>query len=214
MPRKPRIFQSVYPYNVSMRAWNRKEFAPDLDRIWSFSGDLLWFCSHAFNVEIHSYVMMPNHYHMIVRTPDANLDKFMNYFNREFSRELSYCNKQINQQFGTRYFSEVIDNTNSYSNIYRYIYRNPIEAHLCGFVEEYKYSSIQFVLGEERAAFPIYDTHFETLESRDQTLVWLNTNYKSDEFFSLRQSLGSSMSEKSGKSEKCQALLSGNSQYL
>jgi REP element-mobilizing transposase RayT len=218
MPRKPRIFQSIYPYNVSSRAWNRREFAADLERVWSFSGDLLWFCSHAFNVQIHSYVLMPNHYHLLVRTPDANLDKFMNYFNRELSRELSYGNRQINQQFGSRYFAEVIDNQISYSNVYRYIYRNPVEAHLCGFVEEYQYSSIQYVLGNERAAFPIFDTHFETLQGREQTLDWLNTSYKHQEFFplraSLKGSLPASVSERSGKSGKCQALLSGNSQNL
>jgi len=30
----------------------------------------------AFNVEVHCYILMSNHFHFLLKTPDANLSRF------------------------------------------------------------------------------------------------------------------------------------------
>lgn len=178
MPRSIRPLQSNYPYHVNIRAINRFDFVPNIENLWNFSSDLLLFCSYAFKVQVHAFVLMSNHYHLIVNTPDANLDKFMNYFNRELSREITYLTGRINQKYGARYHSTVIGDLSYYHNVYKYVYRNPVEAKICNKVEEYKYSSLNFILGRERYRFPLYDTYFEQIEDYWSNLSWLNTSYE------------------------------------
>lgn len=180
MPRAKRILQEHYPYHVSLRGIGRNPFPMEMPRLWRFSSDLLLFCSRAFNVEIHSFVLMTNHYHMLVRTPDCNLSKFMNYFNRELSREITYASGRINQKFGARYHASIIWQTRYYHSVYKYVYRNPVRAGLCERVEDYPYSSLNFLLGRERYLFPVYETYFEKVEDHLNNLNWLNTPFENE----------------------------------
>ena len=52
-----------------------------------------------FNIEVHSYCLMTNHYHLLIKTPDANLGRAMKhinglytqYFNREHIIQMVRC---------------------------------------------------------------------------------------------------------------------------
>lgn len=148
----------------------------------------LHFCSFAFQIEIHAFVLMKNHYHLIVRTPEANLSQFMCYFNRELAKELNRTTGRINQTFGNRYFASIAKDPRYYLTLYRYVYRNPIEAKACHKVEDYPYSSIQHVLGYRKMEFPVFD--FPIVEGQwRQNLEWLNSDYKKDEKEQIRNAL-------------------------
>lgn len=189
MPRSKRVLQTDYPYHVTLRAIQRHEFNVNIENLWSFSCDMLLFCSYAFKVEIHSFVLMNNHYHMLVRTPLANLDKFLNYFNRELSREITYKSGQINQKFGARYHSSIVSDNRYYHAVYKYIYRNPVEAKICDKVQDYKFSSLNFLTCREAYRFPIFDTYFERIEDHWNNLAWLNYDYEQDEKIKIKKAL-------------------------
>lgn len=161
----------------------------DMDQLWCFSSDLLLFCSYAFKIEIQAFVLMTNHYHLLVRTPEANLDKFMNYFNRELSREITYKTGRINQKFGARYHSSIISDLRYYHNVYKYIYRNPVEVKICDHVQDYKFSSLNFVLGRDLYKFPVFDTYFENIEDHWNQLAWLNTPHEKSLLKHIRSGL-------------------------
>lgn len=162
---------------------------PKADELWSYACDLLLFCTYVFKIEIHSFVLMNNHYHMIVRTPDANIDKFMFYFNRELSREIGRLNGSINHRFGSRYSASVISDVRYYHNAYKYVYRNPVEAGACQKVEDYKYSSLNFPLGNEIYRFPIFDSYFDSIIDTWPRLDWLNSTYAQQEFLQIKRAL-------------------------
>ena len=188
MPRALRVSQSEFPYHVTSRIVNKELFHVDMDRLWNFMSMRLHFCSFAFEIESHAFVLMNNHYHLIVRTPKANLSQFMCYFNRELSKELNRTTKRINQTFGCRYYASIVRDPRYYLTLYRYVYRNPVEANACQNVEDYKYSSLQQVLGKTKLDFPIFD--FPIIESQAMNnLAWLNQNYKKDEKTLIRKSL-------------------------
>ena len=181
MPRANRILQADFPYHVRLRSINKMTFEMPLGDLWDFSCDLLLFCTYAFKIEIHAFVLMNNHYHMILRTPNANLDKFMSYFNKCLSREIGFKTSRINQKFGGRYRASIISDLSYYHHAYKYVYRNPVEAKVCDLTEDYRYSSINFVLGRDSYRFPVFDSYFQDIEDHWPVLSWLNTSYKSDE---------------------------------
>lgn len=191
MGRLNRILQSEYPYHVTMRTNNKVNFEVDLDLLWEYICDQLLFCSHAFKIEIHNFVLMSNHYHMMIRTPDANLDKFMRHFNRELSREITYKTGCINHKFGGRYHASVIDDLNYYSTAYKYVYRNPMQAGVCSSVQNYKYSSLEFILCKQAYRFPVFDSYFDSINSYEQNLSWLNTSFSEIEYFNIKSALKS-----------------------
>jgi putative transposase len=189
MPRARRVLQPTFPYHVTLRSINRIHFEIEPQLLWSFACDLLLFCTYAFKIEIHSFVLMSNHYHMIIRTPESNLDKFMNYFNRELSREISSKSGRINQNFGSRYHASVIGNLAYYGHAYKYVYRNPVQSQMCERVQDYTLSSLSFITGLQSYKFPIFDTYFEHLSDYDLNLAWLNQNYSPEHYYKIERAL-------------------------
>lgn len=189
MPRAKRVLQSIYPYHVTLRSINKMHFELGADVLWDYICDQLLFCTYAFKIEIHSFVLMSNHYHMIVRTPNSNIDKFMNYFNRELSREISLKTGRLNQKFGNRYYSTIIDNLAYYGHAYKYVYRNPVESLMCLNVQDYDYSSLSFITGRQPYRFPIFDTYFDTAMSYEPNIAWLNLHYSPNQHYEIKSAL-------------------------
>jgi putative transposase len=180
MPRKKFIASQEFPYHVSARCINKEWFALPMGEVWSVFSDYLFFIHHAFGVQIHSFVLMNNHFHMIVRTPLMNLDSAMNYFMRETSRIIGNRSGRINQVYGGPYHWSLIKSPIYFLHAYKYVYRNPIEAGLINNVEEYKYSTLRVLLGCQHSIIPIEND--ETLfPDFIEQLKWLNYAYPSEE---------------------------------
>jgi putative transposase len=175
MARKKTILQSVFPYHITARCINQEWFELDLELVWSIFGDYLTILKYEFNFEIISFVLLNNHFHMLVKTPDANLSEGMNYFMREVSREISYKSGRINQTFGGPYHWCLLDSYRYFLNSYKYVYRNPVEAGLATTCESYSYSSLSRLLGFRRINFPIEtDTILLNPDFQIEALHWLN----------------------------------------
>ena len=89
MARPLRIqFENAY-YHVTCRGNARQEiYAQDLDR--SVFLRLLARSAEVYQVEVLAYVLMANHFHLLVKTPRANLQEFMRHFNISYT---SYFNR-------------------------------------------------------------------------------------------------------------------------
>lgn len=113
----------------------------------------------------------------------------MCYFNKETSKEINRLSGKTNQTFGAPYYSTIIKDPRYYLTVYRYVYRNPVEAKICEKVQDYRYSSLKFILGEKVYDFPVFDSPI--VEGRDfkNNLDWLNTDYSIDEKNHIRTRL-------------------------
>ena len=125
MARPLRIEAAGMWYHVMSRGVLRKAiFACDED-YQRFLENLVDNCDK-FNVEIHSYILMPNHYHFFLKTNEANISRFMhrqltaytNWFNLKYER--------VGHLFQGRYKSIIVDNNNYGTEITRYIHLNPV----------------------------------------------------------------------------------------
>lgn len=145
-----------------------------MDLVWKVFCDELYMAHIVHDLQIHSFVLISNHYHLIASTPKSNLSKCMGQFSHKTSLRLTRMGNRINQTFAGRYFKSVINQPNYFLNTYKYNYRNPVAAGLCEFVEEYQYSTLHGLLGASKLEVPM--VHDDTLfENPEGTLSWLNT---------------------------------------
>ena len=76
MPRKPRIEYEGAIYHVLSRGNERKEIFKDSDDKEKFLSILTEYHDR-YGIIIHSYVLMNNHYHVLLETPKANFVRVM-----------------------------------------------------------------------------------------------------------------------------------------
>ena len=96
-----------------------------------------------FGVIIHSYVLMTNHYHLLIETPDKNLCKIMHYLNSSYTTYINIKRIRSGHLFQGRYKSIVVDKDNYLLELSRYMHLNPVRADMVKRPEQYPYSSYQ-----------------------------------------------------------------------
>jgi len=96
-----------------------------------------------FNIEVHSYCLMTNHYHLLIKTPDANLGRAMKHINGLYTQYFNRTHNTDGALFRGRYKAVLVDADNYLLHVSRYIHRNPIETStpLVNDLAKYKWSS-------------------------------------------------------------------------
>ena len=188
MPRKKFYPTSEHPYHVTARTTNREWFGAPKELVWSHFANYLHFIWRVYDIRIHSFVLMDNHFHMLLTTPEANLDIAMNYLLREVSKRIGEETGRINQIFGGPYHWSLIKNSVHYQHAYKYVYRNPVDAGLCKTVETYRYSSLPGILGLDYLHIPVYD-NLDLIQNPHKQLKWLNCEYREEDRLAIRKAL-------------------------
>ncbi len=126
MARRLRIqFENAY-YHVTCRGNARQNiFSSDADRA-AFL-DLLGRSSDVYRTEILVYVLMENHFHLLVKTPLANLQEFMRHFNISYTGWYNRRHKRSGHLYQGRYQSLLVDMDNYLKEVSRYIHLNPVK---------------------------------------------------------------------------------------
>lgn len=133
---------------------------------------------------IHAWVLMGNHYHLFVQTPEANLVAGMKWLQNTYTRRFNIRHKNWGRIFGDRYKAILVEGDNNYyyETMLNYIHLNPVRARLVRLDEEqsildFPWSSLTqaYVLPPERRkkwmacsdglkALGFSDTHSERKE--------------------------------------------------
>ncbi|MBW2558366.1 MAG: transposase, partial [Deltaproteobacteria bacterium] len=77
-------------------------------------------------ISLHGYVLMGNHFHLIIETPEANLGKLMQRFNTVYT---VYYNRRHNRNghlYQGRYKAILIDADEYLLELSRYVHLNPV----------------------------------------------------------------------------------------
>jgi chromosomal replication initiation ATPase DnaA len=85
------------------------------EAIFSYDQDFIMFTellketSEMWKIRIAAYCLMPNHYHMLVQTPEANISRSMRHLNGVYTQRYNSRHKCDGQLFRGRYKSILID---------------------------------------------------------------------------------------------------------
>jgi putative transposase len=130
------------PYHVYARCNNQEWFYLDMQRVWEIFNYHLRTVSLETGLLVHAFVLMSNHYHMLVTTPNANLDYVMMLFQKRVSDSINQAAGRINHVFGGPYKWTLIETWFHYGQAYRYVLQNPLRAKLCSKFDEYPFSTL------------------------------------------------------------------------
>ena len=103
--------------------------------------DVLGEMSERFEVDIFAYVLMDNHYHILLRTREPNLSKSMQWLGTTYTRRFNVNHLRSGHLFQGRYKSIVVENDAYLVRLSCYIHRNPIRAGIVQRLADYSWSS-------------------------------------------------------------------------
>ncbi len=101
-----------------------------------------------YKVIVYCYVLMGNHYHLLIETPEGNLSKIMRDLNGHYTIYFNKRHKRQGHLFQGRYKAILVDKESYLIELSRYIHLNPVRAGICSQAEEYKYSSIIYYMNK------------------------------------------------------------------
>lgn len=108
MPRPPRVIEPNGVYHVTSRG-NRREpiFVHDRDRRF-FVGLLAAVCTDR-RWSCRGYCLMPNHYHVVVATPDTDLSAGMHALNGEYAHYFNAVHGTVGHVFQARFHAVLVE---------------------------------------------------------------------------------------------------------
>ena len=127
-------------YHVIARGNNKEYiFKESIDK--GYFIKLLKECSSSMGCVIYGYVLMDNHYHILIQTMDKKLQEIMHQINNKYSKYFNYKYKRVGHVFQGRYKAINVQDERYMIAVLRYIHQNPVQAGMSTRVENYKWSS-------------------------------------------------------------------------
>jgi len=146
MARKPRIEYAEAVYHVMSRGNHGEALFRDDDERTLWLATLGQACEKT-GWRIHAYVLMRNHYHFLLETPEANLVSGMKWFQGTFTQRINGRRRIRGHLFQGRYKALVVDPDDEFyfDSVAMYIHLNPVRAGLVGreprSLRQYRWSS-------------------------------------------------------------------------
>ncbi|MBI4432265.1 MAG: transposase [Candidatus Omnitrophica bacterium] len=105
-----------------------------------------------FNVRVICYCLMPNHYHLLIQTPKANLSRAMRHLNGVYTQRFNRLHKKDGPLFRGRYKAILVQEDEYLTHLIRYIHLNPVQANLTQDLLKYPWTSHKdYLKGNDQA---------------------------------------------------------------
>ncbi len=140
MARPLRIEYEGAFYHVTSRGNERKRIFSAKADFHRFKGYLKE-AQEKYGFRLHAYVLMPNHYHLVIETPEGNLSKVMHYINGSYSNFFNRRRRRSGHLFQGRYKAILVDADSYLLPLSRYVHLNPVKAGIVKQPEAYPYTS-------------------------------------------------------------------------
>ena len=81
--------------------------------------------SKTYNIKLYCFVLMKNHFHLLVETPLGNLSEFMRHFNITYTSHYNRRHNRVGHLYQGRYKSILVEKDSYLTMVSRYIHLNP-----------------------------------------------------------------------------------------
>ncbi len=119
-----------------------------------------------YNWDCYAYCLMPNHYHLLIKTNEANLSIGMRQLNGSYTQNFNIRNKRVGHLFQGRFKSILVEEENYKYQLIRYIALNPLRSNIVDRIEDWRWNSCLEVMGKIAATGCVNKR--ETLSNFDQ----------------------------------------------
>ena len=164
-------FEGAY-YHIFSRGNERRDIFSDKDDRISFL-DTLGKMSDRFEVEVYAYVLMDNHYHLLLKTNKPNISKSMQWFGTTYTRQYNIKHKRNGHLFQGRFKSFLIENDEYLMHLSCYIHRNPLRAGIVSRLVDYPWSSYPIYAYGKKSPEWVYTKPIHSLlDTNDKHLAY------------------------------------------
>ena len=144
MPRKPRFYLPGVPVHIVQRGHSREPvfFEPD-----DYQAYLHWLeeGSERYDCDIHAYVLMTNHIHILATPHQKNsISLMMQYVGRHYVPYINYNYGSSGSIWEGRYKASLIHDEEYLLTCMRYIELNPVRADMVKSPGAYRWSSYRY----------------------------------------------------------------------
>ncbi len=94
-----------------------------------------------FDIDVCVYVLMGNHYHLLLRTPRANLSRAMQWLGVTYTNRFNARHSRSGHLFQGRFKNMLVQNDAFLLQLSYYIHRNPLRAKMVERLADYRWSS-------------------------------------------------------------------------
>lgn len=135
MPRRARIDAPGVVHHVMVRGIEKRTiFADDHDR-----DDLIVRLSRILpecGATCFAWALMPNHFHLVVRTGSDSVSRLMARVGTGYARRFNERHGRVGHLFQNRFLSRVVGDDADLACVVRYVHRNPIAGGIVASVEQ------------------------------------------------------------------------------
>lgn len=129
---------------------------------------------------LHAYVLMSNHFHLIVETPQGNLGKIMHHLNGSYTTYFNIKRKRSGHLFQGRYKAILVDKDSYLLELSRYLHLNPVRTKMAVKPEEYPHSSYISYVSDQKDEIVTSDTILtmlteEPVEARERYRIFVES---------------------------------------
>ena len=154
-------------YHVTNRGLERREIVRD-DRDRRKWHELLDRMATRRGWSVFAWALMDNHFHLFVRTPDADLSAGMHDLQSGYASLFNVRHQRRGPLFQSRFRAILVEAASHDWELTRYIHLNPVRAGAVKRAEEYVWSSARFYLSPREA--PTWLAWAEVLAQHGRTL--------------------------------------------
>ncbi|MDT8397389.1 MAG: helix-turn-helix domain-containing protein [Pseudomonadales bacterium] len=159
MARPLRIEYPNAYYHVCNRGEGRKNIFPGPEYYDVFLTGLADACAR-LNVEVLSYCILKNEYHLLLKTPEGNLSRFMRQVDGLYTQNFQKLKKSKGSIFRARYKAVLVQAEPYLLPLSRYLHCLPLKQRVG--IRDYEWSSYRFF--SSRAKAPVWLKRDEILE--------------------------------------------------
>ena len=145
MSRPLRIAYEGAVYHVMNRGLNRQKIFYNNQDYQKFIGILkdsvsMWSC------QIHAVSLLPNHYHILLETPCANISRVMRHIGAVYTQWFNQQHHRDGPVFRGRFKAILVDEDAYLVELLRYIHLNPFKAKIVKHAQDHRWTSYQAYL--------------------------------------------------------------------